>query len=713
MKPDDEVASRTAPKRAVPFGLRALAHAAMTWLGLALTSLLLASTLDGTTANRILLPDYERHALVARELVLLALPALGLGGALALLGYGLAGRWSRRRRLGLLLITLGALPPVLLYAASWSAFRSSGRFLDAAGLRFMAASPMQFFEHVAHIEPYLLLIAPLLIAAAALLLVIGVASALRRLGRRGHWLLVALAGASLLGSCGVAMRGISEDFPAGQFVTDPDAGMVYTYIDLYWSCRNEWAGPLSHAWFDTTRELFRSEPKLHADPSIGVIHRPIVAMDDFVAGVDLERIRHWNVVLVIVESLRTDQLVATGGRREVMPVVESLAGEGLAFPDHYTQASHSNYADICPISSHYPLRSERVYLYPEKPTYPRVPIYDVLHALGWHTAVISSQNEIWGRMINYLRTDGLDHFFHSESFEGPTYVPRNDTGFENFLKGSKRSGKIDDRFTVDEAIRWIGTLNDGAPFFLYLNLQNSHLPYETPADFPRRFGPTRLPFEIRFSGFPRSEIETVKNVYADSLAYSDYQLGRLVEFLKQSGQWEKTVVVVTGDTGQAFYEHGFVAHANRIFDELMRVPLVIRVPGQAPVVDPRPAQHIDIAPTLLDLLRIPIHPSFQGVSLIDEDPHAMRSRFLMAQAPLAHQFGVVRDGFKLVYDAERDKTTLVNLRSDPGETRNLVDRRPVLAEKLRRRVDSWRKYQLDYYRDPSLHTRFYPPVLLD
>ncbi len=697
----------------VSVGLRALTHTAAVWIGLALTSLLLGWVLGGTTLQATLLPAYERHALVARELVLLALPVIGLAGPLSLVGYGIAQRRQRSSRAGLALITLAALPALFLYAASWTTFHSTGRFLDSAGLRFMAANPFQFFEHVAHIEPFLLPTAPLLPVVGALALVGGVASALLRMSRRGHWILIVLAGLSLLGSCSVAVRGVSDEFPAGQFVSDPNAGMVYTYIDLYWDCRDDRAGPISHAWSDATRQLLRGEGKLRADPAIAVLNRPIVSLDEFIQRIDIERVRHWNVILVIVESLRTDQLVALGGQREVMPVVESLAREGLAFPDHYTQASHSNYADTVPLSSHYPLRSLRVHLYPENPTYPRVLLYDILRSLGWHTAIISSQNERWGQMINYFKTGGLEHFFHSESFDGPTYVPRNDTGFESFLKGDKRSGKIDDRFTVDEATRWIESLKDEAPFFLYLNLQNSHLPYETPADFPRRFGPAQLGFAIKFGGFPPSQAETVKNVYADSLAYSDYQIGRLVEFLKQRGQWDRTLVVVTGDTGQAFYEHGFVAHANRIYDELMRVPLVIRAPGVAPALDTRPAQHLDVAPTVLELLGIPVHPSFQGVSLIAEEPDLMRSRFLMVQAPLAHQYGVVRDGFKLVHDVERNKTTLVNLRKDPGETRNLMDRRPLLAEELRRRVDSWRKHQLDYYRDPSLHTKVYPPVLLD
>jgi len=342
-----------------------------------------------------------------------------------------------------------------------------------------------------------------------------------------------------------------------------------------------------------------------------------------------------------------------------------------------------------------------------------VPIYDLLHVLGWHTAVISSQNEVWGRMINYLETGHIDHFFHSESYDGETYVPRHDDGFSDFLKGSRRSGKIDDRFTVGEAIRWIDSFDDGAPFFIYLNLQNSHLPYETPADFPRPFGPDEIDFAIRFGGFPYEELQTVKDLYADSLAYTDFQLGRLVAHLKQTGEWGRTLLVVTGDTGQAFYEHGTVAHAGAIWNEVMRVPLVIRAPGVAPGIDPRPAQQIDVPPTVLELLGLPPHPAYQGRSLVGEWDGAERSRFLMAQTPLAHQFGIVRGDFKLIYDVKLDQTNLFNLARDPGETRNVAAQNRQRLERYRTLLDTWRKAQLDYYRDPALHARTYPPVLQD
>src|SRR6185436_7509557 len=132
----------------------------------------------------------------------------------------------------------------------------------------------------------------------------------------------------------------------------------------------------------------------------------------YLAGVDRDRVNRWNVIVVLVDSFRVDQLRATGGAREVMPALEALAAEGRVFPDCVSQASHTDYAAPAVFSSHYPLRSRDIYRYPKNPPYPRVMVYDVLHALGWRTALFSSQNEEWGQMTNYLQTGGLDVVFH-------------------------------------------------------------------------------------------------------------------------------------------------------------------------------------------------------------------------------------------------------------------------------------------------------------
>jgi arylsulfatase len=407
------------------------------------------------------------------------------------------------------------------------------------------------------------------------------------------------------------------------------------------------------------------------------------------------------VVVVLVDSLRADQLRATGGAREVMPEVEALARAGRAFADCVTPASHTDYAAPAVFSSHYPLRSRDVYRYPAEILYPRVMIYDVLKALGWRTALYSSQNEEWGRMLNYLQTGGLDLCFHAKSMGVPDAETRERPAF---------AGSIDDAVTVSESMRWIDRGGE-TPFFLYLNLQNSHLPYAVPKEFPRRFGPAEVDFKISIGWYPEEKTAIVKNVYADSLAYVDAQLARLFAHLKERGQWDRTLVVVTGDHGDAFYEHGTCAHANGVYDEAIRVPLVIRAPGMTAGRDERPAQLLDVAPGVFHLLGLPPHPSFQG-----EDPFASefrkdRTRFVISDTAWKTQIGVLRSGFKLIRDGDTGDAILYDLGSDPGEKRDATASHPGVARELRRRLSGWRRAQLEYYENPFRQSREYPPVL--
>jgi arylsulfatase A-like enzyme len=481
--------------------------------------------------------------------------------------------------------------------------------------------------------------------------------------------------------------------------------------ELFDLSRDERTGPALHLASLVRDRVWREEIDRPVAPDLVPSRDPIESIDEYLAGVDRDGLARPNVVIVLIESLRADQLRAGGSRRTVMPTVESIAASGRFYSRHWAQASHSNYADLAPLSSQYPLRGERTHVYPRDPPYPRVLIYDVLKGLGYATAIVSSQNETWGGMLNFLDTGNLDAVLHSENFDGPTYVPRHDKGFESYVQGTKRSGKIDDRFTVDRAIKWIDGVGD-KPFFLYLNLQSSHLPYETPADFPRRFGPEEIDFTIRFNNFPRDKADVVKDVYANALAYVDFQLGRLVGHLKRTGRWDDTLVVVSGDTGQAFYEHGFSGHANQLYDELVRVPLVIRAPGLSPGVDPHPAQQVDVPPTLLDLLGLPPHPGFQGHSLVAPDAEPDPPLFLVAQAPLAHEYALVRWPYKYVWDVRRQYGVLFDLARDPGETEDRSVRQAEVAARMGAELETWRRAQIDYYRDPALYSRWYPPRLL-
>jgi len=668
-----------------------------TWFGLSLLHAVLQALAPRSILHDPLLPFWAKACLLATEWAFLAVVLLASAGAFRALS-ALAG--PRLAPALLVLRCLFASLLLLVLAVSWSMFWLSGQFLDGPGLRFAAGNFSSLLAYGAKVHPFLSLGLPWLLLAAAAAGSILLPRWIDRLPSRAKsW-----TGAIAIGLLGLMMSTAAAGEIARRRstmkITDPLTGAVYSRGDLYRLRRDRNAGPVAH-W--VAKSMPARDP-LGGDEeglSFQELRRPQISMEEYLSTVERARLHRWNVVIALVDSLRADQVRATGGTREVMPAVEALAREGTAFADCVTPAAHTDYAAPAVFSSHYPLRSRDVYRYPKEIPYPRVMIYDVLKALGWRTALYSSQNEEWGQMLNYLQTGGLDVCFHSKT-----------QGVSEAEVGDRPafSGSIDDSVTVAESLKWIDR-DASVPFFLYLNLQNSHLPYDVPRDFPRRFGPVELDFKISIGTYPGEKTSIVKNVYADSLAYVDFQLNRLFDHLKKTGQWERTLVVVTGDHGDAFYEHGTCAHANGVYDEAIRVPLVIRAPGMKGGRDIRPAHLLDIAPGVFHLLGLPPHPSFQGVNPFAPSWRKDRTRFVMSDTPWITQLGVLRCGFKLIRDGETGGSVLYDLAVDPGERKDATETRPDECQDLKRRLSAWRRSQLEYYENPFRQSREYPPVL--
>lgn len=657
--------------------------AALGWAVLAAAHAALSACVPRGVLGDPLLPGWARAALLGAEW---AAQAVALAAGVAALGW-LRGRVPEGARRALrdaaaALFALGL-------GASWSMFRLSGRFLDGEGLAFVGANLGAVLRYAHETQPFELYVLPWLLAGAA----VAACEAGPRLAGRlpARATLRAAAAAAALSALG-ALAGEAASRWADEIVRDPATGIAYSTGELYRLRRAGQAGPLTHlaASLVPRRDALGEPPP---EAPVRIVRRGAIPMERYLAGADRARLRRWNVVVALVDSLRADRLAAGGSPREVMPAVEALAREGRVFTDCYTQASHTDYAVPCVFSSHYPLRSREPYRYPDDPPWARVLIYDLLRALGYRTAIFSSQNEGWGRMDRYLRTAGLEVYFDARARGG--VVP---------------TAAIDDRVTVDEAIQWMDGVGE-APFFLALNLHAPHLPYTIPPDFPRRFGPREIDFPLTIGWFPREKAEAVKGLYEDALAYADAQLGRLLARLRERGLWERTVVVVCGDHGEGFYEHGLAAHANSIYEEVMRVPLVVRAPGLAPGADGRPAQLVDVPPTVCDLLGLPPHPSFQGRSLRAADFPAERSRYLLSDTAWTTHLGIVRSGLKLIYDSREGRMALYDLRRDPGEREDVFSARPAEAADLRARLAAFRKAQLDYYADGLRHRREYPPIL--
>jgi arylsulfatase A-like enzyme len=677
-----------------------LPRLAASWLLLAGADLVLTTTLSGRGLRAAGVPLGTRAGLTALDLILLLAAVMAIGFLLRTVARSTQrlGRTTQRWLIGPAAVLLNGVS-VLVYASSWGVFWITGTFLDRNALAFWLAQPVQVLHWV---YPPLAVHVVLATTVMTTVLVRWVPQWIDR-DKRGRLLLRIAIGVAVC--CGVLAMGEAVTYgwrtlgrPASPYAVASGAH----------------AGPLAHALFALRVTPEAPAPlATRAEAVTGDIVRPsIITMDQYLARVDRARVRPFNVVMVQIESLRRDQLRAYGGVRDVMPTIDGLARGGRVFTTAYVQASHSNYADPVPLSSQYPLRYRQAYDYPEHPPYPRVLIYDVLKALGYKTAIFSSQNENWGGMINYHRPDRLDRFFHAATFTGPTYTPWEDAGFAEWVKATGGAGSVDDRYTVNEALEWIDTLGT-EPFFLHMNLQSSHLPYVLPARFKRRFSPDTLDFTIQWGSYPRDRIQTVKDRYADSLYYIDTQIARLFAQLQRRQLWDNTIIVIGGDNGEAFYEHGFAAHASWLFDEVVRVPMIVRAPGLAPGSDSRPAMFLDVPPTLLDLLNLPPHPGFQGISVLASPPAPGRSIYIVAQTPAASELAIVRNGMKLHYLVREQRLILNDLAADPGETMDLRTTRPEVLQDLARRLQRWRDEQLAYYADAARQAREYPPVFRD
>lgn len=622
--------------------------------------------------------------------------------AIALLPAALLHRRAPLRSNDLWLRALLCLPVVVWLGLSWGLYYGTSQMLSAEAVLFAMGNGAALGKHFLEFNPLLLVVLPLAMAGGAL--AAGTYLARPVLARRtrtepivlGTWFF-------LLGLCWVARSltlassvEIARDRTTGELEVGAqrfaryarrEAGPLTTLVSSEFA---DWAGTASR-W---------PAPRL----ALPIHERPRVAMASYVATVPADA-KRWNVVVILVESLRHDALTLLGGRRMVMPRLEDLARRSLTLSRAYANATHSSLADPSALSSQHPLRAAGARDYPTVIAYPRVLLWDLLAPRGYRTAIVSSQNEHWAGMLNFLRTPSLEVLFHAETYH-QTYMPTGDAGFAGWAKRFQNSGKVDDRDTIDELIRVIGTSEE--PLAVYTNLQNSHFPYRFPPE-GAPFEPHTADFAFTFASVPKDKRFVVENRYHNALHYVDAQLGRLFDALEQKGLWDETIVIVTGDTGQAFFEHGVGGHGSTPYDELIHVPFVVHAPGLEAVVSSRVSQQLDILPTIVDLLGMPPHPALAGRSVVPGHAAAVPV-FSVVQVPNLSEISVIDGWLKLIVGGD-GRRELYDLAHDPHERNNLWSVRVSEGKRLENLIGSFRATQLAYYETPERFAREFPPSL--
>jgi arylsulfatase A-like enzyme len=405
-----------------------------------------------------------------------------------------------------------------------------------------------------------------------------------------------------------------------------------------------------------------------------------------------------NVIVVQVESWSATRTGFHGAPRPTTPNLDRLVRESVVFPSTLAVSTHSEYAQMAILSSLHPLK----YPYHDpyrQIEYPRVMLHNVLSALGYRTAMFSSQDERWQNNINFLYNGNWDVFWFSKHFPGPHYGH----GFET---------KILDEYTITESLKWIQQ-DSKRPFFLYLNLQRTHHPYEAPEPWSQIFQPSEMKQKWSFHYWPVGALPIAQNRFDNSLRYVDAQIGRLIGELKSSGLEQETILVILGDHGENVGPGAPPTHCCRLVAEEIRAPLLIHAPGLLPArVDARPVSTLDIPPTVAGLLGVPPHPIWQGVDVLALDgqehppiPVLVDNIVLMS--------ALIEWPWKVTVNHSHQQIMFTNMDLDPFDQHDLSERPGLSAEmnemfqRMLKQLKDFQACQLHFYRTEALFRNFY------
>jgi arylsulfatase A-like enzyme len=296
--------------------------------------------------------------------------------------------------------------------------------------------------------------------------------------------------------------------------------------------------------------------------------------------------------------------------------------------------------------------------------------------------------------------------------------------------------EFDARHLSDQARQWLGARAGGRPFFLYLHFMDPHPPYTHHEEFHRTsssvqpgLASTENLAELRHAEAEENQEDMVllRELYREEIAYTDFQIGRVWEYLRDSGLAEETLVVVAADHGEEFREHGELGHGFNLYRTALRVPLIIRQPGVAPAVVDGPVSLLDVAPTILDLVgEGPEALAGKGRSLATllGSPAQQEPRLLFAETIWGEEIPIVQDllqpdpskqdssdwippldpppsraalrtsvtdgRWKLIHDQINEWWELYDLRTDPGERVNLFGGHPE-EQRLREGLLDWER----------------------
>jgi arylsulfatase A-like enzyme/Tfp pilus assembly protein PilF len=369
-----------------------------------------------------------------------------------------------------------------------------------------------------------------------------------------------------------------------------------------------------------------------------------------------------NVLLVTLDTFRADRVGAYGYKLASTPHLDRIAREGVRFADATTQSPLTASAHAALLTGQYPTRLG-------VKDNASTPLPDSAHTLA---ETLKESGYRTGAFIGAFVLDrpygfaqGFDHF---------------DATFKGFRPELKQQAQRIAADVVAPAVAWIKSAPAGAPLFAWVHFYDAHLPYSAPS-----------PIGAKFAARP----------YDGEVSYVDAAVGRLLAALAGSGALDRTIVVAVADHGEALGEHGEEDHGMFLYEGVLRIPWLVRLPNaeRGGTVVAEQVRSIDVMPTVLDLAGVASQGRFDGESVAG----VMRGQPRRDPPPSyadAH-FPQLHFGWSMLRSwrvgewkyIDAPKPELYDLRTDRAEARNVLTERSNVAARMGGEMETlWRSF---------------------
>jgi arylsulfatase A-like enzyme len=372
------------------------------------------------------------------------------------------------------------------------------------------------------------------------------------------------------------------------------------------------------------------------------------------SGPELER--PYNVLLLMVDSMRAD-MPWNGYERDIAPNLTRLAKEScVTYPNGYALSSYTAKSVVPALVGEYPSAMTRDgYFFTRYPDEQNLFISERAQKAGHRTLAGHAHGYFMPMLGN---NQGFDDYrlipggVDLRAVESITSEPL--TQLAKDMLGDAKNTKLGEK----------------KRFFAYFHYMDPHHTYEKHAGHPD------------FGKKPR-------DLYDNEMHYTDKHLADLLEFAKKQPWWKQTAIVITADHGEGFGERGQFRHAYELWESLVKVPLMFCIPGvPARRIEERRG-HIDLAPTVADLMGLPAEPAFRGVSLVPEllgkKPEKKRIVVDLPRSDLMdRRRGVIDGDYKIIAFGDDKKWMLFNLAKDPWEATDLSETESAELERMKK-----------------------------